>query len=793
MKQILALFLSIAFCLSALAAPPYVAQYDISAGQVNITGSGAYRVYGTTEKNSITVNSKEVTLVLDNCKIKTSGTPAILLQGGMLTVTCTGSGSRLSGTSNNSSPVFAVAAGTELHFDNYEYKDTDTGKTEVMEFTQLFITSECNEAPAIGNSANKPASSITFASGLVVARGGLSEGAIGGAGNITVKEGGSVYAYAGANAHSAAIGEVLGLASETIDISGYVYAEAGTEGAAIGTGSESTAKMEINISSTATIQAIGINGAGVGGGSSSSTPQITIYGGSIKASSVHGTPVGSGQGTDPVSPQNSNGDKLEPATVYGAFGTTGHTTASTFKIGKDTVYSGKGHHGDGDNYVDHNIYLYLAPGAGTVSINKNSGEATFKGTVKTPTIFAPNYFMKDVHNAGTANLYLTTGQGITFTADGVSGYDFSGQPVVGEFSSYEIDSADGNTSGIKVESGMFQVDCRRVRVSDPQEAGIDIAPGAGLKASVTGSIVINGTTSTSGGIHVPENALFICSGELKGVNMSVNVNKTGSAAIGGYSGESSGVISLGQNLPTTVVSGSGAGIGGGYNGNGTVSTKTSITVTANGGGAGIGGGENGVGNVSIDDANVTSHAVSGAGIGSGAGCQGEPGVVTIKGSGSTISAYSTNGEGIGCGANSGNSSEPIIRVSGGSVKAVKTGTGLKAIGPVIGQSDASAYCCRLPGAMASTRNSIFSSAITVYHTSKEGDSGFEYTFSGQSHPDTEDLFFYLPDGTYTITGNNGKTYTGTVSGSDVSFTQVPEPAFLGLLALAGLFFARKQR
>ena len=59
--------------------------------------------------------------------------------------------------------------------------------------------------------------------------------------------------------------------------------------------------------------------------------------------------------------------------------------------------------------------------------------------------------------------------------------------------------------------------------------------------------------------------------------------------------------------------------------------------------------------------------------------------------------------------------------------------------------------------------------------------------------DSDDLYFYLPDGSYVITGSNGRFTGGTISGGAATFEVLPEPASLAALALLALaaFLRRK--
>ena len=79
-------------------------------------------------------------------------------------------------------------------------------------------------------------------------------------------------------------------------------------------------------------------------------------------------------------------------------------------------------------------------------------------------------------------------------------------------------------------------------------------------------------------------------------------------------------------------------------------------------------------------------------------------------------------------------------------------------------------------------------AEDVTFTTKRNGSDYGYTYTGAGFAGTDDAYFYLPDGSYVITGTNGKSLGGTINGADATFVTVPEPAFvaLALLALASL-------
>lgn len=106
-------------------------------------------------------------------------------------------------------------------------------------------------------------------------------------------------------------------------------------------------------------------------------------------------------------------------------------------------------------------------------------------------------------------------------------------------------------------------------------------------------------------------------------------------------------------------------------------------------------------------------------------------------------------------------------------------------------SGATLYCVTLPDATAATSPlfSLFSvsgGANTFTYTVTKP-SNYSYSYSGSGLEGTDDLYFYLPNGTYVITGSDaaqGRQYGGTVNGAPITFEVIPEPAYG-----AGLLFA----
>ena len=230
----------------------------------------------------------------------------------------------------------------------------------------------------------------------------------------------------------------------------------------------------------------------------------------------------------------------------------------------------------------------------------------------------------------------------------------------------------------------------------------------------------------------------------------------------------------------------------------------SVTATAGWLGAGIGGGtgwQGSAGEITINGGYVKAIAGEGAGIGNGdEGGHDEIGTITITGG--TIEASSSSGAGIGAGNGSNESGRvPEIFISGGSIKATSS-TG-SPIGPGAGEGDGPSpqtavggedvYCAALTDATAPNVNSIYSTGDgEVSFTATRKSDSHTYGYEGEGHSDTYDLYFYLPEGEYTISGSNGKSYAGSVSSSGSTITPTPEPAIFGLALLALAAFLRKK-
>ena len=335
-----------------------------------------------------------------------------------------------------------------------------------------------------------------------------------------------------------------------------------------------------------------------------------------------------------------------------------------------------------------------------------------------------------------------------------------------------------------------------------EDPGIYVGASAALTISAesTGSLTIKNDIGTGigGRMRGTSGPITINGGQIK-------IDSYGEAAIGGGMEGAAGTVTINGGTITAISYGSAAGIGGGDRGTaGTVIINGgTIKAESYAGGAGIGGGYRGTaGTVIIKGGTVKAKArAGGAGIGCGrdGGASAYPaGTVIIEGG--TVEAYGAEGAGIGAGNGSGDAGRgPNVFISGGSVKASSEygspigpgeGAGLCPT-PLNWDHGEAIYKAVLEGAMADSILSIFGAGGIVSFTATRTADGLTYSYEGEGHSGTDDLYFYLPEGDYTIAGNNGKTYAGSVSSSGSTIVPTPEPALFGFLALAILAFRRK--
>ncbi|MBO7446812.1 hypothetical protein J6U78_00595 [bacterium] len=808
-------------------------KFDISKASVEITESGVYEIIGETTENNIVVDGKEinVVLILNDVSIVLEGKKSpIDIGNANVTIVMTGKNYSVV-SSLKDVPAIHVGEKATLTFNDY-----DDGE-ESFESTELKVYA-AKEAQGIGeNRVDAIAGAIRFYSGTVlveVEADGL--GAIGSgyglAKEITIDRKAVVYAYSASSEAIPTIGtgsDKLTAATSINIAGGYLYAENKGEGVAIGysainNGVSPFINGVVSISG-GTIEAVAKRNTAVSAINQSYPPEIIITGGSIRTivpSGIKG--VG---GVDPSQPVNANGEQVVQFIVMG--GKPDHSVESTFSVTVDGqpyayTYTGKGHLSDSESVNQgagetDSLYFYIVPSTQVVASTDN-GSTTFSGAyigISFNDVFSmPSYLKKDLQGSVTLDLSLGS---ITFTTSGVSGYDEREVLVEGGYGEYIIvqSGQEEERNYIDVQSGAHTITLGGINITNG-EYGLKIAP----ESAVDLGWNCNNSIIAEKPINVPEKAYLTIKGGDSQTTFTT-LHTSAYPAIGGNPDEVSGLVVV-ESGSFRAEGGLGAGIGGGQDGTGYVSIKGGNFEAVSAGGAGIGGGENGYGDIEIYDGEIRALSECGAGIGGGK--EGQARVLINNGK---IYAYSEDGAGIGYGQNAGrNINNGGIYVINGTIDAISLhgagiggGNGDSAMhmgGPSTQVRNGSVYTKTeegnvvpsmrpeptygnylyysvIPGAMAPTTSSIYGAnrgeAVT-FNTTKASQPSFSYSYSGEGHEDTYDLFFYLPPGEgYTVTGSNGKTYTGTVTSAGGIFNIVPEPGMLALLALVALCFRRK--
>ena len=771
MKRFL-LTLAVLACFGA-----YAVSFDISTGDLTITSAGSWDVTGTTTAHSIIINTADaVNITLDNVSI-TGVSCAFDIQSGTVYLSLTGANTLTS----------TAAAGLHVASD---------ASLAITGDGSLTATSQRDECAGIGGNSRENSGEVIITSGTITANGATYAAGIGGGGhgcaNVMI-EGGVVKATSGwlGAGIGGGTGWEGGAGSVTIN-GGFVKAE-GNNGAGIGCGDEGgridPGTVVIN---GGTVEAHAGSGAGIGAGSGSGEsgrgPEIIIAGGSVKASSDSGYPIGpgAGQGECPAPVNEQDGEVVYLATVGAAFNDSG--TEYTFTTTKDDspytyAYTGAGHTANGDM----NLYFYLPSGEYTAS---GTNGRNFAGTIND----APGTLTRYI--PGEVTIDISEGD-VTIETEVGAKQDGT---IIGLYGNYIITGSSLNYS-VTVDSS----EAPTVTLSDASIT--DVSCAFDIQSGNVSLVLENDNTLTStgaAGLHVANGASVTISGT--GSLTATSQGEEG-AGIGGNKRENSGAVIIESGTVTANGATFAAGIGGGGHAIANV-TINGGSVTANCGSyaAGIGGGtgwEGGAGSITINGGYVKATGGNGAGIGCGdEGGHNAPGTVTITGG--TIEAHGGSGAGIGAGNASGDSGQyPSIFISGGSVKAT-SGSG-SPIGPGAGAGTGPTpktasggediYLATLPDAMVAptaANFAIMSVAEDVTFTTKRNGSDYGYTYTGAGFAGTDDAYFYLPDGSYVITGTNGKSLGGTINGADATFVTVPEPAFAALALLALAAFLRRK-
>lgn len=366
----------------------------------------------------------------------------------------------------------------------------------------------------------------------------------------------------------------------------------------------------------------------------------------------------------------------------------------------------------------------------------------------------------------------------TFTAAGVSGYGPGGSAVTGAYDEYLIQGSGETPYGITVESGKHNISLKDVNIVSSNSFTFDIN-GGNVTLELTGSNAF--VSGASCGILVDKEASLTITGEGSVTAIATaeleDGKSNGCAGLGGYAGEDSGAIVIESGTVYARGAVYASGLGGGAHGIANV-TINGGSVYAFGGhfSAGIGGGtgwEGTAGKITINGGYVYAEANNGAGIGCGdeGGHNDYPaGTVTITGG--TIEAYSMEGAGIGAGNGPGDSGRgPKITISGGTIYAYSSQ------GEEIGQGKNHSEC---PDLVNDKNEKVYK--VTIFGAKpeeggvftctvkKEGDESFSYVYEGEGHSMTPDLYFYLPNGEYTVTCGEDE-YVGEVKDADTYFVK----------------------
>ncbi len=348
------------------------------------------------------------------------------------------------------------------------------------------------------------------------------------------------------------------------------------------------------------------DGAGIGGGSGfsgggGSGGTVTIYSGLVTASGGSGSGAGIGGGW------NGSGGTV---TIY-----SGLVTAT------GGSYGGAGIGGGGGSG--------FGGGSGTVTIFSGGVVATGNGGGAGIGGGCSGSGDKVTIHGGTVNATSNGGgAGIGGGAGGSGGM----VTISGGMVNATIDS--GSYGGAGIGGG-----CNGGNGGEITISGGDVT----AKGGTTGAGIGGGSEGGSGGtVTISGDAIVTATGG------------SDAAGIGGGAGSSADMVTISGGMVKATGNGGGAGIGGGYGSGGTITISGDAIVTATGGsygGAGIGGGQSGSGDkVSISGGTVTAIGKGGgAGIGGGGGGEGGGGTVIISGGTVTATGGSDDAAGIGGG------------------------------------------------------------------------------------------------------------------------------------------------
>lgn len=377
---------------------------DISSGDVKCTkDGGTYEVTGSTGKNRIYVDGKNIKLYLTNVTIdlldeeddgKSKEKSAIHIEKGSTVTIYLKGNNRLEGGNNTGIGKNYGYAGICVE-DGASLTILGNGKLTVkgggVQYGAAAIGSNYDEncgKITIGDSKNCP---------VITATGGCSGAGIGSGRDGICNDGiyinnGDITATGGKYAAGIGGGDAIGTGSggkcDTIEITGgTVVAKGGTYAAGIG-GSEDGDAYNITISGGNVTATGGTSGAGIGGGKEGYTENITISGGTITAKGgQYGAGIGGGNRVLAGNGGNVNNIKITGGIINATGGESGagigggdQSEVSGLKISQEsgstleiTATGGKWGAGIGNansGTISHNIssvYIYLRGGTITAT------------------------------------------------------------------------------------------------------------------------------------------------------------------------------------------------------------------------------------------------------------------------------------------------------------------------------------------------------------------------------------------------------------------------------------------